>query len=143
MVNAQRWWDTRGVTVTIVHHTNAGGSRERGHSAMRGAADFMIAMNPTDDLIAVEINKNRNGATGETFNLRLVPAPEGNGCVLRLASDVLTESTLTTAQAKVYAMLRDNFAADGATKSQWIATTRISRNGRSTAPARCCLNVAM
>lgn len=122
MGHAHHWRDRLGVTVTIVHHTNAGGSRERGHSAMRGASDFMIAMNPTDDVIAVEISKNRNGPTGETFNLRLVPTPDKDGCVLRLASDVLSSSTLTPAQAKVYATLRDNFAADGATKSQWQGT---------------------
>lgn len=102
-----------------MHHTNVGGSRERGHSAMRGSSDFMIAMNPTDDAITVEINKNRNGATGETFNLRLVPAVDGDGCVQRLASDVQTSGTLSTAQSKVFAVLRDTFAADGATKSEW------------------------
>lgn len=122
MVHAQRWRDTLGVSVTIVHHTNAGGTRERGHSAMRGSSDFMIAMNPTDDVITVEINKNRNGATGETFNLRLVPAPDGDGCVLRLAADVLTTSALSAAQQKALTVLTSTFSAAGATKTEWRST---------------------
>ena len=40
MVHAQHWRDTLGVTVILVHHTNATGSRERGHTAMRGAVDL-------------------------------------------------------------------------------------------------------
>jgi len=43
----------------------------------------------------------------------------GGGCVFRLASDVLPSQGLTTAQAKVFDVLRDTFAADGATKSEW------------------------
>ena len=116
MDHARRWSQTLNVTVIVVHHTNAGGSRERGHSAMRGACDFMIAMNPSDDIIQVEINKNRNGPTGETFNLKLVPGPDGDGVVLRLASDVLPVKGLTPAMQKAYSALVD--AAAGP-KSVW------------------------
>ena len=59
MVHAQHWRDELDVTVTLVHHTNATGNRERGHSAMRGAADFMIALTPVDDLIVVECSKQQ------------------------------------------------------------------------------------
>jgi hypothetical protein len=120
MVHAQQWRDALGVTVILVHHTNAGGSRERGHSAMRGAADFMIALNPVDDAIHVECSKQRNAAPFEKLLLKLIPGPDGAGCVMRLASDVLPSSELSAAQAKAYAVLRDSFTADGATKSEWL-----------------------
>jgi RecA-family ATPase len=61
MAHAHLWRELLKTTVLIVHHTNAGGTRERRHSAMRGAADFMIAMNPVDDVIHVESSKQRNG----------------------------------------------------------------------------------
>jgi hypothetical protein len=46
-------------------------------------------------------------------------APDGDGCVLRLASDVLPGSGLTPIQQKALETLRDTFGADGATKSEW------------------------
>jgi hypothetical protein len=122
MVHAQQWRDSLGATVIIVHHTNAGGSRERGHSAMRGAADFMISMTPADDVILLECSKQRNAAPFEKLTLKLTPVPSGDGCVMRLASDVLPSSTLTLAQAKALDTLTTTFAADGATKSEWQRT---------------------
>ena len=121
MSHAHRWRETLGLTVVLIHHTNASGNRERGHSAMRGAADFMIALTPVDDVVHVECSKQRNAPTFETFTLKLTPVPDG-GCVFRLASDVLPATTLTPVQAKVYAVLRDTFSADGATKGEWQRT---------------------
>jgi hypothetical protein len=118
MAHARQWCAALGVTVILVHHTNASGSRERGHSSMRGAADTMIALTPVDDVVHVECSKQRNGSPFETFTLKLVPVPEG-GCVFRPASQVLPSSKMTRTQQKVYDTLQDTFAAHGATKSEW------------------------
>ena len=119
MVNAQHLRDALGVSVVLVHHTNAGGSRERGHSAMRGAADCMISVTPVDDVIHVECSKQRNAAPFEKMLLKLVPAPDGEGCVLRSASEVLPSKDLTPAQQKAISILCESFASTGATKSEW------------------------
>ncbi|HXG89319.1 MAG TPA: AAA family ATPase [Vicinamibacterales bacterium] len=119
MVHAQHLRDALGVTVVLVHHTNAGGTRERGHTSMRGAADFMISVTPVDDAIHVECSKQRNAAPFDKMTLKLIPAAGGEGCVMRLAADVLPSTELTLAQAKVYAVLRDSFTEDGASKSEW------------------------
>jgi hypothetical protein len=118
MTHAQQWRDTLKASVLLVHHTNAGGSRERGHSSMRGAADTMISVTPVDDQIHVECSKQRNGSPFAPMLLKLVPLPEG-GCVLRLATDVMPSSGLTPLQDKVLGVLLDTFAANGATKSEW------------------------
>jgi hypothetical protein len=118
MTHAQRWRDDLGVTVILVHHSNASGSRERGHTAMRGAADFMISVTPVDDVIHVECSKQRNASPFSPMVLKLVPLPEG-GCVLRLASDVLPVEGLTTLQSKALDVLRDIATADGLTKGEW------------------------
>jgi len=123
MANAQHIRDALGLTVILIHHTNAGGSRERGHSSMRGAADFMISMTPADDLIHVEASKQRNGESNKhLFTVKIVPLPDGDGCTMRLASDVLPGGGLTPAQSKTYNILRDTFGTDGATKSEWQRT---------------------
>ncbi|MEP7306320.1 MAG: AAA family ATPase [Acidobacteriota bacterium] len=118
MAHAQTWRDQLNTSVLLVHHTNAGGSRERGHSSMRGAADLMISMTPVDDVVHVECSKQRNASPFAPITLKLTPVPQG-GCVLRLASDVLPTAGLTPVQDKVLTVLRDTFAANGATKSEW------------------------
>ena len=118
MAHAQRWRDALNTAVLLVHHTNAGGSRERGHTSMRGAADLMMSVTPVDDLIHVECSKQRNAAPFAPFALKLVPVAEG-GCVLRLATDVLPGSQLTTMQVKVLAALREIAGQDGVTKAVW------------------------
>lgn len=117
MAHAFQWRDRLGLTVLLVHHTNASGNRERGHSSMRGAADFMLEMRPEDDVVKLECSKMRNGPMFDTLTLKLLPV-EG-GCVFRLASDVLPSKMLSVTQTRVLAVLTDVFSADGATKSEW------------------------
>jgi hypothetical protein len=117
MSHARQWCDQLQVTVILIHHTNAGGSRERGHSSMRGAADAMIQLTPVDDVIQVESSK-QGTRDRSPIVLKLVADAHG-GCVFRLASQVLPESGLTVAQAKCLGVLRDPFSAEGATKSEW------------------------
>jgi hypothetical protein len=109
-----------GCSVLFAHHTNASGTRERGHSALRGGSDFCISLEATDDLITATVDKNRNGPTGDTWAMKSTPGPDGAGVVLRLASDVLPSKTLTPAQARVYDQLRTLFGAHGATKTEWL-----------------------
>lgn len=122
MLHAHQWRERLGLTVLLIHHTNASGTRERGHSAMRGAADFMIEMKPEDDVVKLECTKMRNGPAFPTLNLKLTPVPDANGLVFRLASEVLPSGTLSLSQTKVLAVLTDVFSADGASKSEWQRT---------------------
>jgi len=116
IVNAQRLRDALNATVVLAHHTNAGGSRERGHSAIRGAMDTMLALAPADDIVKFECNKQRNAAPFNAITLKLT---EGKGgCLFRLASDVAVTVDLTTNQRKVLDCLKENFAT-GATKAEW------------------------
>lgn len=118
MAAAQRIREALNVTVLLIHHSNAAGTRERGHSAMRGAVDTMIQLNPVDDVVHVVCDKQRNGSPFSTLTLKPVPAPEG-GLVLRLAADVLPSTELTTLQVQVLDALRDIAGRDGATKTSW------------------------
>ena len=112
MVHAHQWRERLGVTVLLIHHTNASGMRERGHSAMRGAADFMIEMRPEDDVVKLECSKIRNGPAFQTLTLKLTSVPDAHGLVFRLASDVLPIGTLSASQGKVLAVLSDVFSVD-------------------------------
>jgi hypothetical protein len=121
MAAAQKMRDALKTAVLLVHHTNASGSRERGHTSMRGAADTMISVTPVDDTIHVECSKQRNAAPFTTMFLKLVPVPDAGGCVLRLSSDVVPPTGLTPMQDKVLRILRETFPSEGATKGEWRA----------------------
>jgi hypothetical protein len=47
--------------VSLVHHTNLGGVRERGNTALRGAADIMIKVSTDDGVVRVECDKLKDG----------------------------------------------------------------------------------
>ena len=72
------WKNQLGCSLCFAHHTNASGTRERGHSSLRGGSDFVIGLEATDDIITATISKNRNGPTGETWTMKMVPGPDGN-----------------------------------------------------------------
>ena len=122
LTHARQWQAALGCLVIVVHHTNAGGSRERGHSGLRAGVDTMISLTPVDDQILVECSKQRNAAPFEPLTLKLVPVPDTGGCVLRAASEVLQNSGLTVTQQKAFTVLRDTFSQEGATKSEWQRT---------------------
>ena len=88
---------------------------------MRGAADSMIVLTTSDDIVRLECNKQRNGSPFKAITLKLTEIPEG-GCIFRLASDLAPTAVLTSIQVKVLDALRDTFSADGATKSEWQKT---------------------
>lgn len=60
----ERIRERTGATVLIVHHTGADGQRERGSTALRGAADTSIAMTKDESsgIILMEVKKMKDGA---------------------------------------------------------------------------------
>lgn len=59
-----------GATILIVHHTGADGQRERGSTALRGAADTSIAMSKDDasGIIQMEVKKMKDGSPPKPSN---------------------------------------------------------------------------
>jgi hypothetical protein len=122
MTNVQYMRDELGATFILTHHTNAAGSRERGHSAMRGAADTMIQVTATDDYVTVECSKQRNGPMFEPIKLKLVTLDGAPGMVFRPFADVLPSAKPSPLQAKLLTVLTDA-PADGLTNAAWKAST--------------------
>ena len=137
MVHAQRWRTSLKATVLLNHHTNATGSRERGHTAMRGAADFMIALTPVDDVVHVESSKQRNGPPFPTITLRLVPGPDGEGVVFRAASDVMADGTLSPPRPRCWPFCGRRSAPRARPRVNGSGPATTSRSAPSTARPRC------
>lgn len=71
-------------TVIVVHHTRLGGDRERGNTALRGAADAMIAITGEEDSPQFQItcDKQKDGERFETIELRRRPVSTFDSCVI-------------------------------------------------------------
>ena len=131
MSHAKQIMTDLGVTVILSHHTNAGGSRERGHTVVRGECDTMIALEPVDDVVKVENNKQRNGSWFPAFELRLTAL--GKSVVLRPAKDVVAPfGALSEHQRRALTVLRDTFTAEGPTKTEWLKASTATGMSEST-----------
>lgn len=60
-----------GAAVVVVHHTNKGGTVERGSTALRGTMDVMIRLEEADDRVLVECAKTKDGKPFQSFYIRL------------------------------------------------------------------------
>ncbi|MGY2052944.1 AAA family ATPase [Methylobacterium sp. JK268] len=61
-----------GATIVPVHHMNASGTRERGHSSLRGALDFMIEVERFEDGgNRWKVAKQKDEEDGQTFGFSL------------------------------------------------------------------------
>jgi hypothetical protein len=74
--NCRRLSQEAETAILIVHHTNAGGMRERGHSSLRGNVDTMFKCTPTyqdNVLVGIDVlnDKQRDQARTTTLHLKL------------------------------------------------------------------------
>jgi hypothetical protein len=122
-----------GATPLIVHHTGIAGTRERGSTALRGAADVMIELTNDDGLIALRCEKTKDAKPFETRYVRLVVKETGErldtgepetSCVVVPADKVVMTGTITPMQRKVLETLAlEIFAGPGARASQIQSAT--------------------
>jgi hypothetical protein len=68
--------EATGATVVVVHHLNASGTRERGHTSFKGALDFMLSVEG-GVAKSFRIAKQKDGEDGAEFGFRLVSASIG------------------------------------------------------------------
>lgn len=118
--------------VVLVHHTNKGGTVERGSGALRGAADSMIRVTGDDNIILVESAKSKDTASFETRYMRLLPVLLGEDESRVLVRAALVEQTtadnLSKNQRRVLETLAlEVFKDDGATVADLAETTDFGR----------------
>jgi AAA domain len=87
--------------VLVIHHTNAKGIRERGHTSLRGAASAMYAIRAHNGHVTVTTDKNRHGPSGQEYHRQAVTV---------LESIVLVDATkqpTTTKEAQKQSSISD------------------------------------
>lgn len=72
-----------GTTVLVVHHTRLGGDRERGNTALRSAADTMIALEGEGNQITLTCNKQKDAEEFKPIELERVAVEGTDSCIVR------------------------------------------------------------
>lgn len=88
-----------GATALVVHHSGVEGTRERGSTALRGAADtsIQVAHDETQRITTVAVKKIKDGEGGKLYRLAL--AKYGHSVVLSEALQGLDSYNSTVKQA--------------------------------------------
>lgn len=122
-----------GATVILVHHTGKRGLEERGHSALRAAADTMVLVETKGkDLfggtaISISNTKQKDEEEFTAITVRLTPVTVGmtdkgeelTSCVLEASeTEPLPQGDLNTGEAQALAVLVNKFP-EGARTEAW------------------------
>jgi hypothetical protein len=87
-----------GCAVLVIHHTRRDGANERGSTALRGAADTMLAVTVADDVITLACDKQRDAAPFDSLRLRLL---EVGSSVVLVPSDASPQPGRLTSKARM------------------------------------------
>jgi hypothetical protein len=121
IANADQIRRATGATVLIVHHTGKDTSRgERGSSALRAAADTMIALDADNTLITVTCDKQKDAPPFAQIGLERVQV--GESCVLTAGSVVTSRRVKISPNAYKVLTFIGNPILSGGAKSAEIAT---------------------
>jgi hypothetical protein len=126
IANADQIRRATGATVLIVHHTGKDTSRgERGSSALRAAADTMIALDAEGTLISVTCDKQKDAPPFAQIGLERVKV--GASCVLTAGTVITSQRVAISPTAyKVLAFIGNPILSGGAKSAEIATGTRIA-----------------
>lgn len=119
LAGARTFQSSLGATVLAVHHSTKAEGSERGSSALRGAADTMMRLNPgKSGWMSLVCDKQKDGERFDAIRLGLGRVDGGNSLVLELPGGT-PEGTELATNANVVAALTT--LKDGMRSSEWMA----------------------
>lgn len=111
---------TTGACVLIVHHSGKDiGAGARGHSSLLGAVDTELELKSTESRIVLKVTKQKDGADGQTFRLRMVPAADSIAIDLDDGRAIPGEDTLTVNARLCLETLEAMAMVDGIATTIW------------------------
>lgn len=119
---------TTGATVLLVHHPDKLGIRERGSSAIKGAADVMISCAADGELVTLKCEKSKDSAPfGDLYlRQRIIEFEDGSTSVAldpvekdEATARPASRDMLRGAARQAYDALAEHFGAAGATATEW------------------------
>lgn len=135
LAEAERWVSVYGATVLVVHHPNASGARERGHSSFRGTVGALYFLTEVPKqkgplkLLKLACEKQRDAKEADPIGLQQEEVPETGSIVLVRAELPIRESgppkTHVTDRGSMLTML--GASEHGYTFEEWRLLTGIPK----------------
>lgn len=100
---AERWINDYGATVLVVHHGNAAGTRERGHTSFKGALGALLKLSrhqKLPDTFVLHTDKQRDAREADDIGLRHCPV-EGTESVVFEEADLPLRTSGERAEPKL------------------------------------------
>lgn len=107
----------------IVHHTGKDGEDERGSSALRGAADAMLALKPDGASARLECAKAKDSAPFDPWNLHLETVLES--CVFRCGTN---STALAPAERQILAEVSAAFGTNYTSSTAILAAANVPKS---------------
>lgn len=107
----------------IVHHTGREGEHERGSTALRAAADFMVVLKPDGASVRLECSKAKDSAPFEPWSVHLEPVLES--CVLRCGTN---STVLAPSERQILAEVSAAFGTDYASSAAIREASGVARS---------------
>jgi 5S rRNA maturation endonuclease (ribonuclease M5) len=125
--------------VNCIHHLNAAGSRERGHTSLKAAMDTMIVLKTDGDGVAVECGKQRTAKHFDTRTINWAYLEDGNRVVVESQQAAKVDFTrLGKNDEKLLRVLgAELHRAKGLRYAQILSLTGIAQSSLTNALAKC------
>jgi hypothetical protein len=120
--NVSRFCEPYGAASLFIHHTGKNGVDERGSSALRGAADTVMAMRPEGSGLKLTCEKQKDAAEFDAIRLHL--GSEGQSCVIEPGTPV---GRLGSAEVVILEAVSAAFGTDWANASSIIDVSNMPR----------------
>jgi hypothetical protein len=114
-----------GAHVQVLHHMNAGGERERGNTALRGACDTMLFLKAEGADLTLTCEKQKDGVPFPKTLLRLATFADSCAVLTAKSGLQLAAGALTEKQLETLALLQTHFLETGATATEWLAAGNV------------------
>jgi hypothetical protein len=117
-----------GAAAILLHHTNKAGELERGSTALRGAADGMLALKAEDGTLTLTCEKAKDAEPFTPIRLSLQPVAES--CVISGPMGALDQDpeNLSPNEVKGLTALQRGFLDDGASATDWLAASKLAKS---------------
>ncbi|MGI9078798.1 MAG: AAA family ATPase [Gemmatimonadaceae bacterium] len=116
---------TTNATVFALHHTRRDSESERGSTALRGAADAMIALKRDGQRLSVSCAKMKDAKHFKSFTLDLVPSEDSCALVTANTPWQYPSSELTEKDLEALVALAETKPTAGVSTTTWLATSEL------------------
>lgn len=112
--------------VLVIHHMGRQGDHERGHTALRGAADVVLKMVADGNTAVLTCEKMKDDEEFGPVALRLRPVEGADSCVLEAIDSRTDDEELSPKAVDLLKLLDSHFGGEPVATSTWLKVSGLT-----------------